>query len=411
MNKSIINIIIRSRIKAFAIALPLTIMSCTQADGADNGQADNSQETPSSELIDKSATANTQALYANLRTCADSGVIFGQQEAYLIDNEYGTTCDISDITGEYQLLTGGDIENLTNDDYAEGNWRYTRVQNMIEWIKECHKKGVFVTLSWHFREPFYGDSFYVTDMDAVDPNTSAAAFKSILEGGVNHTYYKKKLALLANFFKSLTDENGELIPIIFRPFHEFNGSWFWWGVPYYATSEEFIQNWQFTVDFLRGDCMVHNLIYAFTPGFDTEEEYLESYPGDDYVDILGFDTYTSNKIATESVRKEELAELVNQFNVASALAEKRGKLAAFTEFGHDLKDSTKSVDNIYTEFYLEALKQMNGKLAYMMTWYNSDEKHFTPLASDSAADKTDFTNFVGSDEILTSGEITSPLIP
>ncbi len=389
----------------------LMLLSCTEANSNPDKNPEQDKEEPKeSILVDVNATEATQKLFINLGNSAEQGVIFGQQESYMEnkDKEYQSNCDISDITGEYPLIAGCDLENITNDDYAEGNWRYKRVQNMIEWVKECHKKGVTVTFSWHFREPFYGDHFYVTDMDANDPNTSAAAFKSILEGGQKHTYYKKKLVLLADFFKSLTDENGELIPVIFRPFHEFGGKWFWWGVPYYATSAEFVQNWQFMVNFLNDSCNVHNLIYAFTPGFKTEAEYLESYPGDDYVDILGFDTYTSNKISQESARQAEYNEIVSQLNIISSLAKKRGKVAALTEFGHDLADKSKSVENIYTDFYLDILNNIDGNVSYMLTWYNSD-KRFTPLSSDDQAIKDDFKKFVTSDKILTAGEITSPL--
>ena len=368
-------------------------------------------ETPqASVLVDAKATENTKALYLNLKQSAKTGIIYGQQEAYYENKtkEYQQNCNISDATGEYPLMTGLDIECLTNDDYSEDNWRYKRVENMAEIVKQCHKRGVFTSFSWHFREPFYGDHFYVKDMDKNDPNTSKKAFKSILKGGVNHTYYKEKLLLIANFFKSLKDENGEPIPVIFRPWHEFGGKWFWWGVPYYATSEEYIQNWRFTVDFLKNECQVHNLIYAFTPGFDTEAEYLASYPGDDYVDILGFDSYTSKAISTEAGFNTELKETISQLNIISSLATKRNKVAAFTEFGLRLDDLTTTVDNIFTRFYGATIKQSNGNIAYMMTWYNAD-KTYTPTDERFSEYKADYTSFVKSDKIYMKGEITSPL--
>ncbi len=400
-----------NKFSIIASALLLSFVSCANDEPTIDGPSTD-PDTFDSILVDTKATENTQALYLNLKESAKTGVIYGQQEAYSENNDkkFQQNCDISDATGDYPLMTGLDIENLTNDDYAEGNWRYKRVQNMAEIVKECHKNGVFTTFSWHFREPFYGDDFYVDDMDKNDPNTSKAAFKSILEGGVNHTYYKKKLLLIADFFKSLKDENGELIPVIFRPFHEFGGKWFWWGVPYYATPAEFIQNWQFTVDFLKNDCQVHNVIYAFTPGFESEAEYLESYPGDDYVDILGYDSYTSKAISNEAGFKAELNETISQLNIISALAKKHNKVAALTEFGLRLDDLTAPVDNIFTRFYGEALKQSSGNIAYMMTWYNGD-KTYTPTDKSFSEYKEDYNTFVKSDKIYMKGEITSPLTP
>ncbi|MFI3288129.1 MAG: glycosyl hydrolase [Rikenellaceae bacterium] len=139
-------------------------------------------------------------------------------------------------------------------------------------------------------------------------------------------------------------------------------------------------------------------------GFKTTEEYLESYPGDDYVDVFGLDSYT--KANMESNYTEQSALLVSQLNIISNLAQQRGKVAALTEFGHDLLDDTKTLDEVYTKFYLDILQRIDGNIAYMMTWYNSSEKHFTPLSEDVSY-INDFTRFVQSDEVLTHEEVGS----
>lgn len=122
------------------------------------------------------------------------------------------------------------------------------------------------------------------------------SFKSILPGGQNHERYKKDLRKVAEFSSSLRDDDGKLIPFIFRPFHEFDGEWFWWGAAY-NEPEEFKDLWRFTVHYLRDILNVHNMLYAFSPDikFDSREDYLLRYPGDDYVDILGFDDYEDFK--------------------------------------------------------------------------------------------------------------------
>ena len=112
------------------------------------------------------------------------------------------------------------------------------------------------------------------------------SFKSILPGGQNHERYKKDLRKVAEFSSSLRDDDGKLIPFIFRPFHEFDGEWFWWGAAY-NEPEEFKDLWRFTVHYLRDILNVHNMLYAFSPDikFDSREDYLLRYPGDDYVDM------------------------------------------------------------------------------------------------------------------------------
>lgn len=80
--------------------------------------------------------------------------------------------------------------------------------------------------------------------------------------------------------------------MIFRPYHEFDGDWFWWGRSH-CTIDEFKTLWRFTVAYLRDSLEVHNFIYAFSPDnkFNTESEFLERYPGDEWVDMVGMDNY------------------------------------------------------------------------------------------------------------------------
>ena len=97
---------------------------------------------------------------------------------------------------------------------------------------------------------------------------------------------------IAEYNKTLIGKNGEQIPVIFRPWHEFDGDWFWWGKKY-CTAEQFKELYRFTVTYLRDTCHVHNFLYAFSPdvNFTSEKEYLERYPGDEYVDIIAMDNY------------------------------------------------------------------------------------------------------------------------
>ena len=85
-------------------------------------------------------------------------------------------------------------------------------------------------------------------------------------------------------------KHGEFIPVIFRPFHELNGNWFWWGGKN-CTPDELKQLYQFTETYLRDKKNVHNLLYAYnTDKFSSKEEYLK-VSGDEWVDIIGFDIY------------------------------------------------------------------------------------------------------------------------
>src|SRR5204862_6361209 len=84
----------------------------------------------------------------------------------------------------------------------------------------------------------------------------------------------------------------------------------------------------FTVEYLRDRRGVHNLLWAYsTDVFDSKQAYLERYPGDAYVDVLGFDDYQSVRSpATRAVFARRLRDIVE-------LAETRGKIPALTETG------------------------------------------------------------------------------
>ncbi len=383
---------------AFVAILSLWCIGCSE-DGS-NGDPVKTGGTIAYELIDNAATSATKTLFDNLSSTKKIGVMVGQQIAYLESDSYDRGCNMYDITGEYPLISGGDFWYLTDDKLESGNWYDQKCDAQRNWVKECYKEGVFTTFSWHFREPQYGLSFYTDDMTSA---TAKAAFKSILEGGEYHKYYKEKLDLIADFCLSLTDTSGNLIPIIFRPFHEMDGSFFWWGADY-MTAAEYIQNWQFMVKYLRDSKGVHNIIYAFSPNnnFTTESEYLTYYPGDDYVDIVGFDSYEDYSKGTSYRDKT-----TSQLKIISDVAVARGKVAALTECGYDIKNKT-WLDDFYTNYYLKAIEDSGAEIAYMMFWSNSDDKYFTPTTSSDSGIKNNFCDFISDELILMSGEITSP---
>ncbi|MFI3240691.1 MAG: glycosyl hydrolase [Bacteroidales bacterium] len=409
MKKTICNFIKQTTICSTMIVGSLLFTQCTD-DEPNNENGNITSGTIEFDLVDLNATTETKRLADNLRLTKEKGVILGQQQAYIEDRDvsprtFTTDCDIYNVTGKYPLITGEDFLVLTNDSWTATNWYGKQSAAQKEWVIECYKMGVFTTFSWHMREPYNGDSFYVSDMDKVDLTLSAKAFKSILEGCENHEYYKAKLDLIADFCLSLIDEeSGELIPIIFRPFHEMTGSWFWWGIPYYATEAEFIQNWQFTVKYLRDTRGVHNIIYAYSPsnGVTTESQFLACYPGDDYVDILGIDSYTDYSSGTSA--KETT---ITQLELISSLAKSRGKICALTECGYDIVGYPEITD-MYNTCYLNFIEESGADIAYMLYWYNSDDKNFIPTETSSSAMISSFNSFVNNDKILMMDDIISP---
>jgi mannan endo-1,4-beta-mannosidase len=167
----------------------------------------------------------------------------------------------------------------------------------------------------------------------------------------------------------MIDDKNDPIPIIFRPFHEFDGNWFWWGKNY-CTREEFVELWRTTVDYLREKKNVRNFLYAFSSDrkFENEEEYLDRYPGDEYVDIFGVDDYYDFKLNGDS----SISVPQKKLKIISAIAEKKQKLAAFTETGSEMiLDSTWWTQKLY-----KVMDDDSVKIAYVLLWRNLHQGHF-----------------------------------
>ncbi|HEY9044323.1 MAG TPA: glycosyl hydrolase [Ohtaekwangia sp.] len=344
-------------------------------------------------LIDKNATDKTKALFVNLKKIGSSGILFGHQDsdAYGVKwkDEPGRS-DVKDVCGEYPAIHGWDLGNIGKP----GEDKY--IAKIHQWVLETYKRGGISTISWHVDNP-------VSKKNAWD--TTHAVY-DILPGGKIHAYFVQQLDAVAEFLKNCKDGN-TAIPIIFRPYHEHNGNWFWWGKGI-CTEEEYIQLWKFTITYLRDTKKLHNLIYAFSPDRsrmnleDAKRSYMYAYPGDDYVDILGLDDYmdvgvTWNKKSPE----EQQRDFVAVMRTISDLAKEKNKVAALTETG--LEGITNP--QWFTGVILEPLKANTDiQVAYFMVWRNANEKHhYAPYTGHTSA--PDFIRFFHDERSLFEADI------
>jgi len=339
-------------------------------------------------MVDASATKETVALFYNLKKLAKTKVAIGQQDAFTsFYQDNGSDADIKKNTGYDPAILGSDFIFITdkNNNTQAGNWFYQQELNTITNVKIAYAKGIINTFSWHLREPNKEDSFYAADMTSEQKTT---AFKSILPGGANHEWYKKKLDKIASVILSLKGSNGELIPIIFRPFHEFDGSWFWWGADF-CSPEEYKTAYQFTVNYLKNTKSVHNILYAFSPdnSYTTEANYLSRYPGDQYVDVLGMDNYGDfdNQGLTGATKAN------SKLKILSDLAITKVKITALTETGYQVTSTKAPITDWFSTYLYNALTANNIEVSYAMLWSNSKDGYYVPNASVSNA--TDFKTF------------------
>ena len=338
--------------------------------------------------IDSKATKETVALYNRLYSLMERGIMLGHQD----DLAYGHAwykeagrSDVKDVTGDYPAVIGWEIGHVEIG--ADYNLDSIYFSDMKSYIKETARRGGITTVSWHGDNIATGNTAWDCAQDTV--------VKSILKGGIHHEEFLTWLDRVADFFHDLKDDKGNPIPVIFRMYHEHTGNWFWWCAEQ-STPEEYKQLWIMTVEYLRDKKQLHNLLYAYSPAsVKSEEKYLERYPGDDYVDVIGFDSYVPGK-TPESIEfyKNEMSE---NLEILSSYAQKSGKLPIVAETGME------SV--FYTEYFTQIVYPLISKypISWILFWRNAwDEKlanhYYLPYKGHPAAD--DFKEFTDKDNIL-----------
>lgn len=313
--------------------------------------------------VDKYATTETVNLLRNLRDMSGKALLIGQTDANVMGISANgkawyfndDSCDIKAIINDYPAIYGFDIlkfYDLKVD--TDRKLKFSLIR-----IKEAYKRGGIITLSLHLRNPLTGESF----------NTGSPV-KDIIPGKQHSEKLTAILDSVAQYFGNLKDNNGNSIPIIFRPWHEQNGNHFWWGKNR-CTIDEYKTLFRFTVEYLRDAKKVHNFLYAFSPGdYNNFENYMERYPGDDCVDIIGLDSYGDDSKEYTDRLKYYLHKMVD-------IAQKKNKIAAITEFGFKLSEDSAGIEyckNLkwLTETVLRTIlaDDVTKKIVYVVFWRN-----------------------------------------
>lgn len=311
------------------------------------------QKVVAQKLSHPNPTAETRALYQNLQMLSTKAILFGHQDdlAYGVGWKYQEgRSDVKETAGEYPAVYGWDIGKIEHA--ASNNIDGVPFDKMRDYIKAGYERGAVITISWHFDNPLTGGSSWDTTRNTV---------RAILPMGEKHQLYLQWLDRAANFLLSLKGAKGEYIPVLFRPFHELTGHWFWWGSR--STSpEEMKEIWRFTADYLRKTKKINHLIMVYnTNDFKTSADFLRSYPGDEYVDVLSFDTYQFDL----KNKDRFISEIKRQSEIVTRLAAEKNKLAAFAETGFEnIPDP-----NWWTGTLWPAIKDY--PLSYVLVWRNA----------------------------------------
>lgn len=330
-------------------------------------------------LVDGNATAETISLYGYMKNVATTNMLFGHQntnsQGVTIKNTDGTHSDVKNSVDAYPAIYGWDTLALVGN---EGTY-----EELVKWSNAAIQEGAIITISAHmpnFTKVKKANGKYDFQNAPGSNDSEGKVVTSILqEGSEANKAFLAYLDIFAKYAKEIKDTNGKPYPILFRPWHENSGSWFWWGVAH-CTTEEYIQLYRYTVEYLRDVKDVHNLLYVYSPNghFVDEAEYLSRYPGDEYIDIIGFDMYHDNPVPGDGW----IEKTVKDCEIVVDIANARGKVAAISETGvrHDPDYGIHPTNNKYKNWYTDftkAIKENNKakQVAFMLVWRNGNRDH------------------------------------
>lgn len=304
---------------------------------------------------------------SRLREAATASTpLYGHQDDLMYGHEWNanrgdspdlTRSDVKESCGHYPAILGldmGGIElgsprNLDGNDFAL--MRRAAIAH--------HERGGIVSLSWHLRNPLTGGDAWDVSSDQV--------VASILPGGEKHEYFLGWLDALADWMLSLKAEDGTQIPLLWRPWHEHSGSWFWWGRNL-CTDEQYNALWRMTYDHLVGVRGVEGLVWAISPNYmDRDFESWETrYPGDGFVDVVGLDCYASRD------SERYIRQMHAGLGSLQRFCQEHGKILAVTETGLESLP-----DPLWWTGTLS--RAMEGfPVSYVLTWRNASDRptHF-----------------------------------
>ncbi len=330
-------------------------------------------------------TAETEYLLQSLKQLPATGFMFGHHD----DTSYGIgwdgdagRSDVKSVCGAYPAVMSFDLGHIEfGNDKNLDKVPFERIKNEI--IAQYNRGGMS-SLSWHLDNPVTGKNSWDV--------SCATVVASILPGGNNHEKFLRWLDRVAAFMNSLVTADGTKVPVLFRPWHEHTGSWFWWGQNL-CSAEEYKALWKLTYDRMQ-EKGANNLLYAYSPGTepDNMEEYLERYPGDDIIDLLGFDTYQFD-------RQKYIQTLDKSLTILTEAGKKQDKPIAVTETGYEaIPDST-----WWTQTLMPVISRY--PISYVLVWRNAREReghYYAPYPGQVSAD--DFMEFYRSPKTLFIGD-------
>ncbi|MCK1799008.1 glycoside hydrolase family 26 protein [Streptomyces sp. XM4193] len=304
-------------------------------------------------------TADKQAVLDYLHSVRGSGIVSGQHNKEPANQPSQYTKQVHDITGEYPGLWGGDLMFREQDARDR--------QLVIDQAKTEWANGSLVALSWHACPPT-GPSTCEFE-GGVKSDITPQEFRDIVTDGTElNATWKSRLDEIAPYLEQLQDDG---IPALFRPFHEMNESWNWWGEQ--PGEDGGARLFQLTRDYLEDTRGLDNLVWVWNVQDNPDGGWDSYYPGDDYADVVSLDVWYKGHPSDADYR--QLRDIAGD------------KPIALAEMGRvpDAQLLESQTEWTYFMVWSEQLREDNTDEEIQAAYYHSRTLNQGELAMDSAA--------------------------
>jgi mannan endo-1,4-beta-mannosidase len=305
---------------------------------------------PAGEPANPHANTQVRAILSYFHSLAgrkDKRVLSGQFTDFGNGANLKLIEDIHAQTGHWPALIGVDYA-----DFGKGGLTFAAPNRTAI---EYWRQGGLVTVSAHLYNPANPKGGGLRDK-------GVNLAELLAPDGDTHTRWMRELDQLAGGLQELKDAG---VVVLWRPFHEMNGGWFWWGA---QPPDTFIKVWRQMFDYFSNTRHLDNLIWVYGPNHgDKTASY---YTGDHYVDLVGLDAYT------DFVDRQH----IKGFDAVAAL----GKPVGFSEFGpHGPQNPPGDFD--YRRF-LAGVEQDFSPVVFFMSWNGKWSLGMNPHAKEMLDD-------------------------
>ncbi len=275
-----------------------------------------------SRLVSDNASKESIQLFEYIKANYTKRIISGQQ--YLFEPEYEDIVYYR-YSGRLPAMKGYDFMDDTGRNKAR-----EQTTRAIRWAKES---GGIVTMCWHWYVPKRMDdkdagyAFYRED-------NHFDLIKAVTEGTPEYELVIDDIDCIANSLRRLEDEG---VAVLWRPLHEANGAWFWWGNVGKESIDAYKKLWYIIFDRLENLHKLTNLIWVWNGQSKDMAVHPNTY------DIVGEDIYPPTKGRDHSSQKAKFDEVTSYTH---------GKMATLSECGFIPDPDNLKKDKVYWSWWL-----------------------------------------------------------